>query len=192
MDFLRAVLFEKPLYLIPILIVVQFVLVRVWAARRTARTARTVWIGLAVAALLLVMQMLVVTHRERITIICRAMATAVEDGDVPAIASHVADGFDAEGYDKTAFVSRLKQTLTRVHVEDAKLSGFEVTVEGGRTARAVFTASARLIFPESVTYRSASRWELHFERVSGEWRMVSLKPISTPTFPFSHLRDVFR
>jgi hypothetical protein len=190
--FLRAVLFEQPLYLIPILVIVLFVLVRVWARRRTARTARAVWIGLAVAVLLLVMQALVVTHRERIVLVCRAMATAVQDGDVPAIASHVADGFEAEGYDKTAFVSRLKQTLTRVHVEDAKLGGFEVTVEGGRTARAVFTASARLILPDSVTYRSASRWDVHFERISGVWRMVSVKPISTPTFPFDHLRDVLR
>jgi hypothetical protein len=191
-DFFRAVLFEQPLYLIPILVAVQFVLIRVWARRRTVRTARAVWIGLTVAVLLLVMQALVVTHRERVILICRAMAAAVEDGDVSAIASHVAERFAAEGYDQTAFVSRLTDTLTRVHVEDAKLSAFAVTVEGGRTARAVFTASARLIFPESTTYRSASRWEVHFERIAGAWRMVSVKPISTPTFPFARLREVLR
>lgn len=191
MDFLKAFLFERPLYLVPVLVVAQFILIRVWAQRRTAGSRRAAWIGLVVAVLLLAAQRLVVTDRERIIALCRMMALAVEDGDVPAVAAHVADHFDAKGMNKADFVARLTRGLTTVHVERSRLSDFQCTFDNSRHAHVRFLANARVVYGREVALRQPSAWELLFERVGESWQMTSLKPVRIPAFPFDHLSELF-
>ncbi|UCG17063.1 MAG: hypothetical protein JSV19_03335, partial [Phycisphaerales bacterium] len=167
MSFVTALLFEEPLYLAPLLVVVQFVLVRRWVQRRTVRSRRAVLIGFVVIPLLLVVQAVVETDRERIISLCRELAIAAEDGDLAAIGAHVADGFQTEGIDRDGFLSLTTRALAAVHPEDARLTGFGVAFTDGRRATVRFRAAVRIYHADVMGSRRLSKWELHFERVSG-------------------------
>jgi hypothetical protein len=189
-SFITALLFEKPLYLAPVLVVVQFVLVRRWVQRRTVRSRRAVLIGFVVIPLLLVVQAVVETDRERIISLCRELAVAAEDGDVVTIGGQVADRFQTEGVGRDEFLSLTARALAAVHPENAKLTGFDVTFTDGRRATVRFRAVVYVYYADAMRSRRLSKWELRFERVSGRWQVVFLSPRRDVGFPFDSLREL--
>ncbi len=188
---IQTILFESPLYLMPLLLVGEFVLLRRWATRQTPNARRAVVGGLVVAALLLLMQHLVVTEREKLIGLCNELAAAAVKGDVDGIGGHISDRFAAEGLDRDGFLDYVRRGLTAVEVRSARLSGFEISIEDGRLAKVLFNASARVYgAAEGLGGSRPSRWELHFEKTGDCWRVVFLTPRRLPFFPFDSLREL--
>ena len=72
----------------------------------------TMLIGFGVCLVLVLLQAVVQTDRERIIAICRALAVAAEDGDVAAIGKHVADHFETQAIDRAEFLALMTRALT--------------------------------------------------------------------------------
>ena len=148
-------------------------------------------VGLTLCILLPAVQMLVVTDRERIRLVCQAMVDATEAGDIEAIGEHVAPNFNVRGLDRKAFLDGVGKALNRTHVEDASLSHVEIEVAGNR-ATVQFNVRCRVIAPQDVEYVPLSAWTAIFERHNGQWQMIAVDPRSTPFFPFSRLEELIR
>ncbi len=191
MTTIKTVLFESPLYLVPLLLVGEFILLRRWAARRTPNARRAALAGVVVAALLLVMQHLVVTERESLIALCNELAVAAVNGDVAGIGEHVSDRFATQNLDRDEFMQWVRRGLTAVEVRSARLSGFEVSIEDGQRAKVTFNASARVYgAAEGLGGSRPSRWELHFEKTGDRWLLVFLTPRRSVVFPFDSLREL--
>lgn len=194
---IQALLFERPLLLVPALAVIQLVLIGVWSNRRTDLSRRIMVAGFLVFALLVVVQKLVVTDRERIEEHCHALARAVQRGDVPAVGRLVADDFLSEQggnrspWNKKRFLDLLQQLLTRYDIEEADLKNVQVEVEGDRGV-ARFAAVCRVVTPEAIEYPPLSTWEVTFGRRDSLWRVVEIRLRPTPLFPFRYLADIPR
>jgi hypothetical protein len=183
--------------LIPVLAVIQLVLIAVWSRRRTPRARRAVWIGFVVFPLLVLVQALVVTNRERLIGICHDLARACRDGDPAAFGRHVSDTFAAEArgggerWDKAALLDWLERQLTTYRIEEPRLRQFEVEPDGDR-AVVRFAATCRVISSEQIINRYPSAWELHFHRIGGQWLLEDARPRRTPLFPYGGLGDLPR
>jgi hypothetical protein len=189
-DFLTTLLFERPVYLVPVLLVVQFVLIRQWAQHRTDRARRTMIIGFVCIPLLLALQAVIKTDREQLIALCRALARHAEEGDVDAIGRLVAPQFETEGWDRDDLLGRVEEALKKVHPENSKLSAFQLTFEGADRATIQFLASARIYGQYSSGGRQPSRWEIRLRRDGGEWKIFFLSPRETIGFPFNSWREL--
>ncbi|MCP4592958.1 MAG: hypothetical protein GY842_19655 [bacterium] len=184
-------LLENRIALLALLAVLEFVLLWAWARRRTRRWRMAVYASFALGPLLLMVQAMVVTDREAIIALCRELAWAAEDGDVASIGGQISPGFAEGSMDRAEFLAALEGVLTRVKVEDPRLTRFEVSCAAGR-GRVVFDARARLVSSEYIEAVRQSRWELTLERTGDGWRVVAMQPRPTPFFPFSSLAEVLR
>ncbi len=194
---IQALFLEQPLLLVPLLVVVQLVLIGVWSKRRTLLTRRLMLGGLVVFPLLLALQALVATDRERLEARCQAMSRAVQSGDLEALADHVSESFAAEGaregtpIDKAGLIALLQRVLHTYSVEEARLSRFEFQVTGDR-ATVSFTASCRLITPNEVIPHFPSQWELDFVLSEQQWLATDIRPQPSRFLPYRRLGDIPR
>ncbi|MHC4065512.1 MAG: hypothetical protein ACYSUI_13585, partial [Planctomycetota bacterium] len=147
---IQAFLFERPLLLIPVLVAAQFVLIVVWSRRRTRKTRRLVWAGLVAWPVLVILNALVVTDRERLTGICRDLAEAVSRTDAEAFAEHISQRFQSDpgrngtSWDKSALLQRVEGTVKTYRVEEPRLRAFEIDLDGDR-ATVRFAATCRIV-----------------------------------------------
>jgi len=194
---IRALLFERPLLLVPLLVVVQFVLIVIWSRRRTPRARRAVLAGFFVAPLLVVLQSAVVTDRERLTRACVALADACRRGDVPGFGRYVSPSFAAaagpgqDPFTRSSLLEWLEHTLIAYRVEEPRLRAFEITCEGPH-AVVRFEASCRVVTDRDIAPGILSRWELHFELRDGQWLVTDIRPLPSRWFPFRRLADLPR
>lgn len=151
--------------------------------------------GFVAFPLMVLLQGLVVTDRERLVSICHALARTVQKGDVPAFAEHVSGTFSHEGgsqgevVNKSQFIETLEQLLNRYDVEEPRLRHFEVEVDGAE-AVVRFSASCRVITPDEIISSLASAWELAFARSEGRWQVTDIRPRPSPLFPYRRLTDL--
>jgi hypothetical protein len=176
---IERLLFESPILLLPLVLIVLFILIVRWSRRRDRGSARAMTIGFIAAAMLLALPGLVVTRREQIIAECRELARAVDDGDVAAIDARLAEDFRIGDLDRAAVVGRLTDTLTRFRVDDPRLRRFEVSFPTPNTAVATFAASARVRSAESLYDRLPSRWRLTFRETEG-WKVARLESLPVP------------
>ncbi|NOT00060.1 MAG: nuclear transport factor 2 family protein [Phycisphaerales bacterium] len=191
---MRALLFENPYALIPVLLVVDLFTIWFWSRRRTRRTARTAVGALVASVVLAGLQSIVVTDRERVVGVCRAMATAAGRGDVDAFADLISGEFDVpmpEGrpFGKAELVEAFRRGFARWNVEEERVADFDVTVADGR-AHASFTVGCRLISDDVMLRRHVSRWRVDLVQANGDWFVTGVTPVRTPVFPFDSLGDV--
>ncbi len=191
----RSILFESPLKLILVLLVVEFVFLQVWSRRRTRRTGWLAVGGLIAIPLLLAVQYLVVTEHERITRVCETLADAVGDGDALAFARHIAVDFSVERgerhWDKAELMEDFQRVLTRWDVQEERLSGFEIEVRD-HSAVASFRASCRLISTDLMVPYHVSYWRLAFAKRDGAWRVTHVQRVSSDREPRGLAPDLFR
>ncbi len=168
-----------------------------WSRRRTPGARWVLWTGFVVFPLLVLLQALVVTDRERLVSICHSLAHAYRDGDLVAFGRQVSGSFGAEPprgaepWDKTALLEWLEGQLASYRIEEPRLSRFEVEVEGDR-AVVRFSATCRVITPDQIITWHPSAWELGFRRTDRGWLMENLRPRATSIFPYSRLGDLPR
>lgn len=185
---IQGLLFERTIWFIVLLLLVEYALVVAWLRRRTPRLRAAMLIGLIVCIAVPLLQSLVTTSRERIALTCEAMVLAVEVGDVESLGSYVSESFATEGLDRDAFMARVRSALERSEVEDASLTIERIEITGSR-AVVVFRVKC-VISTDEYNGPFPSKWQVEFEQRGEQWLLVSVMPISTPTFPFNSLRQL--
>jgi hypothetical protein len=171
--------------------VLELALIRSWLNRRTPRSKRAAQVGLLLAVALPTIQALVVTQRERIDGICGATVRAVQAGDVPGVAVHVAAEFREGDIDRELFLRRVKDTLTTYKVDHARVLGLDISVHG-ETAEAVLRVVCTVVTRDELLTNTLTAWDVRFRRRDGTWQMVGVRPRPTPQFPFDRLEQIIR
>ena len=184
METLTWVLFESPAVLSVVLGLVLFVLLVLW---RRGGSPRPLLIGLAASAALLVVQALVVTHRERAGATLDAIAESLERGRTAALETALSNSFDAgrlrgEPLNRARFIEYVQNMVRHVDVVWTQRVDLDLTsdssdrfvAEAGFLAE-IATGEARGAF--------RSRWSLTFERVAGQWLITGIEPISIEGMP---------
>jgi hypothetical protein len=169
-DFLRSLLFENVLLLMMAEAVAIAVVLAVRRRRLDGGTRRSVWITLAVCLLLLIVQHLVRTDRERIQAAVADMARAIDEGDVPSLGEHLDSEFQDRGLDKKAWLMDVRQRLQRWRIDEAKVSRFTTKVNGDE-AEVSFAASCDCRSGEQNQSSVSSSWRLAFVRRDDGWKL---------------------
>lgn len=173
--------------LLALLAVVEYVLLVMWSRRRTKSSARAVWIGVLGMAALAYLNVSVDTPREKIIGVCHTLAALVDGGQVDRLAPHLSTDFKTQKLDRTAFVERVEQALTRRRIDNLSLRGFDVVQDGPIKATVVFNAACGVRTSDQMFDRLLSRWRLTFRLQGDRWRVSKIEVIPTP---FSPLRDL--
>jgi len=156
------------------------VLISVWSRRRTDLARRVMLAGLVVSPVLVVVQALVVTERERLRGVCEDLANAIRHVDLDTFEAHLTPDFTYRGValgrltGRETMRQRLEQTLLRYRVEEPRLRGFEMEV-GRERAVVRFIAVCRVVSAEAIEPSLRSSWELTFRRVSDAWRLEAAR-----------------
>jgi len=120
--------------------------------------------------LLLILQSVVVTDREAVEDTIRALAAAVDDGDIAKISEWVDDSFSTRNWNKESFLAQVTQTLQRWHVDEARIHGFQIELTGNEAAVS-FRAYCNLRSDEMAQPNVMSQWKVHCVRSAGKWRL---------------------
>jgi len=189
---LQHVLLESRLLLFGAWMALQLVVIGVWSWRRTRAANRAVWAGLIALPLLMLVSTLVETGREQLIATCRSLARNVERGEVWAIKSRLAPGFEAAQLDRAAFGERLEPALQRYAVGNVRLSRFGFAFDADDRATVALSASCNVRTADRFMNRVLTRWRVRFIRAGDEWLITSLEAVPTPFSPVRHLRDWIR
>jgi len=147
-----------------------------WRQMQTPGRFRVLIGWLIGGAVLLAIQQLIVTDREKITRVLHTLAEAVDEGDIPKLIEPISESLTGQWQSKEDFAEEARRELERITVDDVKLDSIEVVVTGD-TATARFRARARVESESMVWPLSVSRWELGFQRESNDqWRVVRIEP----------------
>lgn len=174
MDFVWHMLLESPLKLLAGAILVEAVLATCWWFRPGRTTSWLVVGGPLLATVLLIVQHLVVTDRERIGQILDALALAVDCEDVDAIADALDEDYEAEGMDKEAFLARVESAFERAEIDEVKILNTKITVEGD-AASVNLRAHCRIRASDWPYDYFPSAWLLRFVRRDDDWQVQHIR-----------------
>ncbi len=188
---------ESPWLLAGVLVPVQMILLVVWSRRRTTGTVRAVWCGFAAAALLFVVQSVVVTPRESVIEFCRELAGDAERGDLMAIRTRFGSDFSGEGFgrrwgDQGDFTAWYERRLQQVDIRGASVRDFEFEFDGPGSCRAEFVGSAFVSDANAFSGRVSARVRLDLTKEDDGWRIGRMEMRSSPTVGIGSLRDIIR
>ena len=160
------VLFESPLALGALLFLANYGLLVYW--RRSGR-ARPLLAGLGAAVVLLVVQKVVVTQRERASAILSAIEQDVLDSRVEALAQSLSADFSAVTKNREEFIEYARGGLQTVHVSN--LSRAALRIEESKAGSFVVHASYSALVEVASGARAPvrSRWRITFVRRDGRW-----------------------
>jgi hypothetical protein len=171
MSWLVWVLFESLPALGAILGVALFVLLVYW--RRSGK-ARALLIGLGIAVVLLAMQALVVTNRERAARVLTGIERDIRASRTDALAAALAPNFESQGLGRDEFVAYARRQLAKVRVR--WLERWELNVTEAEADR--FVASVTYLADVSVEGMSGtprSSWRFVFVRTPAGWRISGIE-----------------
>jgi hypothetical protein len=190
MNDLRAFFFESPLQLAMTLAVIEMLLIGVWRSQRTRVTQRLVLGGLAVSVFLIFQSQLVLTDGERVKATCLGLGQAVDEGDVDAFGSLLADTFASDEWEKEDLVEEMYRVLERYTVDDVRIDRFQVDLVGDRAAVS-FRARAWVRNAPNANPDFFSRWEAELIRErETDWLVQSLKMIKYGPVDVNGLRSI--
>ncbi|MFH1111275.1 MAG: hypothetical protein V1790_19080 [Planctomycetota bacterium] len=192
MGMISTLLFENLWALAALLVAVEALFVVIWSRQRTPAWARAVCVGFAMIPACLTLSILIETPRERVIAFCWELAGAVDEGEVKSIAEHFADDFQTDGFDRSAFVERLEQTLTRFRVDQPRLRDFEVAFPTDESAVVTLTATCRVRSIDAVFDHLPSRWRLTLRRDRDSWLVAKIESIPIPPLNLRNVRDWLR
>lgn len=192
---IQSILFENPYALLPFLIPAALVLVWIWNRQRTRLTGRLAIGGFAAIPIMAALQASVVTDRERAQGVCEALASALSDGDLRTLATHISNDFRIgsgdQAWSKKDFLARCEATLSIWDIQEARLSRFDISVDG-ELATVRFQAACRLISADTMVARHISRWKVELVRAGESWRVRAVVPIRSRSLPYDSLADLPR
>jgi hypothetical protein len=175
-------------------VVIEFVLLALWARRRTAASRQAVLIGLAVAVVLITVQAVVRTDREQVAAACRDLADAFRKADLgrfsalisPSYAPPLGDPGGPAG--KQELLDLVKRATAEASLEELRLRGFEFEPTAG-AMRVQFEASCRVITGDRVYHGVLSSWELEWRESQDDWQVTQIRVLPRAWFPFRSLGD---
>jgi len=161
------------------LFVLAFFLAR-WMFSKEPAHGKAVGVAASIVSALIAVNLVVVTPRERIVALCHRLGRLVDEGDVAAIGSRLAQGFAAAELDRQAFLNRAASTLTRTRVDHVRLHRLEVQVQDSNSATATFDARCNIRTAEGFSGRLPSRWRLQFVYRDDQWFVRGIESIPVP------------
>lgn len=174
MDTIRHVVLESPLQLLALAVLIEAVLATCWWFRPGRITSWAVVVGLLLAAVLLIVQHLVVTDRERIDQILEDLALAVDCEDIETLAAALDDGYRADDMDKDRFLERVADAFERADIDEVKIVDKQISVEGDG-AVVHLRAHGRIRSPDWPYEYNMSSWEVRFIRRDGDWWVIEVR-----------------
>ena len=174
MDFLARLLFESTLLLGGCLAVILFVLLVHW--RRTLKP-RPLLIGLAIAALLLIVQAAVVTRWEHADRIMKQIEAAVLASQPEPIAMTLSSRFRIADmdWDDEEFLDRVRRYMQAVDVRTLRRRALEI--EKNETDRfQTYVSYLADVGTRQVNGLVLSRWRIVFVEEDRAWRIISIEP----------------
>jgi len=172
MDRLVHLLFESPLQLLVALVLVEAVVATVWWFRPGRRTSALVIAGLLVGAILLIIQHLVVTDRERIERLLDELALAVDCEDLPTLTAAIDEQYHADGLDKPHLLEQIQTAFAQADIDDVRLLDVRVHVDRD-TAEVHLRVHCRVRAPDWPYDYHLSAWDLRLARRAGGWRVLA-------------------
>ena len=153
--------------------VALFVLLVYW--RRSGRV-RPLLAGVTVAAVLLLVQWLVVTQREHAGRILKSIETDIVASRTGALAAALAPNFETDGLDRDAFLAYVRRQLERIKVRWVDRWRLEVAEsEADRfVATAVYTAD---VIAEVHAGTVSGTWSITFIRTPAGWKIARVQPV---------------
>lgn len=165
MDWTRWLFLESTGALAAVLGTVLFGLLVYW---RRGGSSRPLLVGLAVAGVLLLVQALVATPRERAARMLHAIERELVRGRSDALAAALTADFDMDGLDRAAFLDAVRTVLQEINIRTLDRTRMVVTA----TERDRFVVEANyLAIVEAGMYSgpTRSRWSLTFARGPSGW-----------------------
>jgi len=178
MKFLIHLLFESPFWLgaFCFLLFAGMLFARQrWesvTARRYAIPATLLIIGL-----LLVIQKIVVTQREQILLALGSFVSAIEREDTSAIEDALAQDYATEGMDREEFTKYLASLLELLDIRDTRFMRRDLDM-GDDSAVMTLTARATVSVRGQIGQFQWGSWRIAWLREAGDWRVVSVRPLS--------------
>ena len=133
MQVLTRTLFEQPLGFLGMMLVAEIVLAAIWRERRTRGTARLLIVPAALAALVGVLSVLVVTDREQIRHACEQIAADLSAGKTDGLQTYLDDDatidlgrYGGIGLDKRMTILAAKTAVGRWNVRQIAITKFRV------------------------------------------------------------------
>ena len=102
------------------------------------------------------------------------MALAVDAGEVDTLGKYLDQDFEDRGLDKTVWLADIRDRLQHWQVDDAKVSGFNINVNGDH-ATASFSASCTWVSGEQVQHGVNSLWKLDFIHRENGWKLLRVQ-----------------
>jgi hypothetical protein len=186
MDWLIWVFFESLPALGAVLFVVLFGLLAHW---RRSRRGLPLLIGIGVAIALLITQKVVVTQREHAKLILDPIERELERGQAGALAAALAPEFDAEGYDRDAFIDLVRNRLGRVNIK--YVNRWSMQTEDSQPDRftAVVVYNSDVLI-EGMRQPLTSTWAITFVRAPTGWKIRQIRCRQLPGHTNPTLSDI--
>lgn len=174
LETLRWVFLESTWALAGVLGIALFFLVVHW---RRSGSVRPLLVGLGVAAALLIVQMVVVTPRERVAAVLHDVELDVLEGRTGRLARLLAPDFHALDMGPTEFVQFVRGRMEVIKVRALRQTDLKlVTATPSRiVADADYSAS---VVTSDFTGEFPSHWRVTFERAPDGWRIADVVALS--------------
>jgi hypothetical protein len=179
METARWLLFESPTALAVALGLLLFGLLVHW---RKTLNPRPLLVGLALAAILAVLQTVIVTPREHALQILDRVERDLLAGRSAALENALAADFQAGSMDRPAFLEVVRRKLRDVQIQklerttDARLAGDD------RTYDAEFGYSGA-VNSQDFAGNVPSRWRIVFSRGADGWQIQRIEPLNLALRP---------
>jgi len=189
LDSLVELLLESPYRLAILCALGCLVLLVLWRRTLSAARRKAFLAGVSVSAILLLLQAIVVTDRERIIALMNGLAEAVIEPDFERIERAIDPEYDDGRRTKSALMALIRDRLSGTTVERARLYGFEVDVRGERaTTRFRAMSSGRVGDTPVVNIPSA--WQVDLIRRGRQWTITAIRPTRVNLRDAGDLDDV--
>lgn len=172
MAWITWVLFESLLALAAVLGTGLFILLVLW---RRSGNPRPLLIGLAVAVILLIVQQLVVTRRERADELLKQVENAVTAERMDWLAAVLAPDFKAFELDRDEFLDYVNSFMQTLDVKWVRRQ--DLTIEGGTPDRITASAGYWADVTGDQGGTVPSRWRFEFEQTPYGWMIQSITPL---------------
>lgn len=170
LDVLRSLFFESIVLLLCVEVVAVAVVLARYRSWPIPGRRLAIWVALIGCVLLVVLQQVIETNRERIQAAVRTMATAIDDGDVLALGDYIDRDFRDRNTDRQAWLQDVRQWLQRWQIDEAKVGGFGIEVNDSQ-AVASFWAVCNGRSGNQSEQGVYSSWKLAFVHRVGGWKL---------------------
>lgn len=182
MDTIVRVFFERPWPIFVAAGVVEIAFLVFWWMRRTRAAAWALLGPVAVALLVWLLSVVVVTDRERIERNLDTILRAIEAGDAATVGRYIhPDYADSTGADASMVRATVETLLGRADVRNCQVTSREITVDGDSAGSRVAVLVEADVFdvvgrPMPMTWQLTWRQSADAEEL--RWRVVSAELIA--------------